>query len=207
MTRWHLLWLLASFGLSLGANHTMKPKVEYALSPGQATLATGTLRFDGMSDDIKVVNVYVVAQDLRRVLAEPLRVRELLIRSPEPVAGQAPDLELFFDFSANHVIEADARDVAQLRERDLPLLANAIGSEARSRVRFPGAAAPVFAREGTLRITEVYELQGEVGASWRISADVQLTLNEAPPRSAGAIQPSGGSDRTVKGKLNARLTW
>jgi hypothetical protein len=193
-----MIWLAASFAISAGANHTMAPTVTYELSPGQRTLATGTLRFEGgQGEEIKVVNVFVIAQDLRRVMAEPLHVRELLIRSPEESEGEAPDLELFFDFSdEDHVIDADARDLAELRERDLPLLPAGIGSELRSRVRFPGAAEPVLARAGSLRIGEVYELDDdEAGETWRIEADVQLTLAE------------GERDRTVKGTLNARLTW
>jgi len=198
VTRWHLLWLVASLAISAGTNRTMAPRVEHELSPGQRTLATGTLRFEGgQGEELRVVNVFVVAQDLRRVLAAPLLVRELLVRSPEPDDGGEPDLELFFDFGAgDHVIEVDARDVAELRERDLPLLATGIGSKVRARVRFPGAAAPSFAREGSLRIGEVYELEDDDdGATWRIEADVRLTLVE------------GDRDRTVQGKLNARLTW
>ena len=196
VTRWHTLWLLASFAISFGTNRAMTPRVEHELSPGQRALATGTLRFEGTGEELKIVNVFVVAQDLRRVLAAPLQVRELLIRGPEPTEGQEPDLELFFDFSDKHAIELDARDIAELRERDLPLLATGIGSQLRSRLRFPGAAEPSFVREGSLRIGDVYELDDdENGASWRITADVQLTLAE------------GERERTVKGTLNARLTW
>lgn len=193
--RWHMLWMVASFAISLGLNHVMKPKVEHDLTPGQLGMATGTLRFDGVSEQLKIVNVFVIAQDLRRVLAEPLRVRELLVRSPAPSDGQEPDLELFFDFTADPVIDRDARDVAVLRERDLPLLPTAIGSETRSRVRFPGASTPAYAQDGHLRITQVYDLPGDVGASWRIEGDLHLVLNE------------GGHERTVAAKLNARLTW
>ncbi|HMI89888.1 MAG TPA: hypothetical protein VK509_00930 [Polyangiales bacterium] len=198
MTRWHALWLVASFAISAGTNRAMAPHVEHELTPGQRTLVTGTLRFEGgHGEELKVVNVFVVAHDLRRVLAAPLQVRELLVRSAEANDGGEPDLELFFDFGdASHPIAADARDVAELRERDLPLLATGLGSEVRSRVRFPGAAAPAFAREGSLRIGEVYELaDDENGATWRIEADVRLTLLE------------GGHERTVQGTLNARLTW
>jgi hypothetical protein len=198
VTRWHALWLVASFAISAGTNRTMAPRVVHELTPGQRMLVTGTLRFDGgQGDEIKVVNVFVLAQDLRRVLAAPLQVRELLVRSAEPNDGGEPDLELFFDFhDESHPIAADARDAAELRERDLPLLATGVGSEVRSRVRFPGAAAPAFAREGSLRIGEVYELEDDDnGATWRIEADMRLTLVE------------GGHDRTVQGTLNARLTW
>jgi hypothetical protein len=197
VTRWHALWLVASLGISTGTNQAMKPRVEHELSPGQRTLATGTLRFDGQGEALKVVNVFVVAQDVRRVLAAPLPVRELLVRSPEQNDGAEPDLELFFDFTADdHAIDTGARDIAELRERDLPLLATGIGSQVRSRVRFPGAAAPLYAREGTLRIGDVYELEDdENGATWRIDADVRLTLID------------GDGERTVAGTLNARLTW
>lgn len=197
MTRWHALWLVASFLISAGTNHTMAPRVEHELSPGQRTLVTGSLRFDGQSEEIKIVNVFVVAQDVHRVLAAPLQVRELLVRSAEANDGGEPDVELFFDFrSDKHAIDVDARDLAELRERDLPLLATGMGSEVRSRIRFPGAAAPSYAREGSLRIGQVYDLDDdENGATWRIEADVELTLVE------------GERERPVKGTLNARLTW
>jgi hypothetical protein len=198
VTRWHGLWLVASFLISAGTNHTMAPRVEHELSPGQRTLVTGTLRLEGQSEELKIVNVFVVAQDVRRVLSTPLQVRELLVRSAEPDDGGEPDVELFFDFGSDkHVIDVDARDLAELRERDLPLLATGIGSELRSRIRFPGAATPSFVRDGNLRIGQVYDLDGEDenGTTWRIEADVQLTLLE------------GDRERKIEGTLNARLTW
>jgi hypothetical protein len=199
MSRWHTLWLLASFAISFGTNHAFKPHVEHPLSPGQRTLATGTVTFDSAGgEEMKIVNLFVVAHDLPRVMSEPLRVRELLVRSPEQEDGQEPDLELFFDFTApkGPVIAADARDMTELRERDLPLLPTAVGATTRSRVRFPGAAAPSFARDGSLRITQTFDLDDDdSGASWRVEGDVQLTL-------AG---PDG--ERTVKGTLSARVTW
>lgn len=199
MTKWHLLWLAISFAASFGANRALEPRVEHPLSPGDRTLATGTLRLERGSsvEEIKVVTVFVVAHDLPRVLAEPLRVRELMVRSPEQSEGQEPDVELFFDFGAQPgpPIAVDARDIGALRERDLPLLPVAVASESRSRVRFPGAAEPAFAREGKLRIVETLDLDQPDGGTWRIEGEVQLVLSD------------GEGERTVKGTLSARLTW
>jgi hypothetical protein len=199
MSKWHGLWLIASFVISFATNRAFKPHLEHPLSPGQRTLTTGTLTFDsGNGEELKIVNVFVVAHDLPRVMSQPLRVRELLIRSPEADDGQEPDIELFFDFTApkGKVIAVDARDMAELRERDLPLLPTAIGATTRSRVRFPGAAAPSYANDGSLRITQTFDLDDDdSGASWRVEGDVQLTLAD------------GDSEHTVKGTISARVTW
>lgn len=197
MNRWQPLWLLISFGLALGANRVMKPRVSYALAAGERSMATGSLWFqdNGARVELKLVTIHVVASAIRRPFAQALPVRELWIRSPEQDGQPAPDLELFADFSAadGHEIDADARDSTELCQRDLAILPVALGSDTRSRIRFPGAEVPAFVSEGRLFIKNAMMI--EAAASWRIEADLQLVVRE------------NGNQRNLNGTLSARLVW
>jgi hypothetical protein len=185
-----------SFGLALGVNRVMRPRVSYGLLAGDRTIATGSLWLDDGNGrvELKLVTIHVVASAIRRPFAPPIAVRELWIRSPDQDGQTAPDLELFADFSApDRVIDAEARDANELTQRELPILAQALGSDARSRIRLPGSQQPALVSEGRLLIREA--LHTQTAASWRIQGDLKLSMHE------------GGSERSVSGTLNARLVW
>jgi len=196
VSRWQPLWLLLAFGLAAALNHWMKPRAEYALSAGERTMTTGTLwlETDGRREEFKLVTIHVVAQDVPRLLAELLVVRSLWLRSPEQ-DGAAPDLELFVDFAGGGAaVAADARDLAPLRARELPVLAVAAAGDARSRVRFRGAAAPWLVTEGQLVIAEALPL-GERSQGWRVQGRVRLSAGE------------GDRARALAGEFSARVVW
>lgn len=197
MSRWQPVWLLVSFGLAVGLNHLTRPSANYSLSVGERTMSTGKLSLEagGRRQEFELVTIRVVAQELPRVLAEPLVVRELWLRSPE-LDGAPPDLELFVDFEgeAGAPRVEDARDLALLRGRDLPVRPRAEGSDARSRVRLHGAAAPLYVQQGRLLIDEVVDVAGET-QGFRIRGEVGLSLED------------GELTTAVQGELNARLVW
>jgi hypothetical protein len=199
VSRWQPLWPLLALGLAAGVNQLMRPRVDYALAAGERTLATGTLTLQdgGQKHELKLITLRVIATDVARVFAAPLLVRTLWLRSPED-AQAAPDLELFADLTPTDgsAIATDARDVSVLRARPLPIMARAPGSDARSRVRFPGAAAPALVSRGQLLVREALELQrGDPAQGWRIRGELSLTLAD------------GGQERAVSGALNAKLLW
>ena len=196
MSRWQPLWLLLAFGLAAGLNHVARPRAEYALSIGERTMTTGTLWLEtaGRREEFKLVTIHVVAEDVPRVLADPLVVRSLWLRSAEQ-DGAAPDLELFVDFTGDAAaIAPGSRDVAQLRGRELALLAAAAGGDARSRVRFRGDEMPSLVTEGHLVITEALPL-GDRSQGWRVRGRVQFSVGEEDRPTA------------LTGELDARLVW
>lgn len=197
MSRWQPLWLLLSFGLAAGLNHLMRPRADYALSPGERTMGTGKLWLDigGQRQELEVVTIHAVAEDLPRLFAEPLRVRELWLRSPEQ-DGLPPDVELFIDFEPAEPAAATAplRDVEPLRNRELLVRARAEGADVRSRVRLHGETAPSYVRDGRLFIDEAVDVAGEAQA-FRIHGQLGLTLDR------------GEQVAVVQGELNARLVW
>jgi hypothetical protein len=200
VSRWQPLWLLLALGLAAGVNALMKPRVEYALSAGERTLATGavTLQDAEQSHELKLITLRVVAADVARVFAAPLVVRALWLRSPEEAGQAAPDLELFADLNPpdGSAIAADARNMTAIRARELPIVARAPGSGARSRVRFPGASAPALVSRGQLLIREALELQrGDPAQGWRIRGELTLSLSD------------GGNERSVTGALRAKVLW
>jgi len=201
VSRWQPLWLLLAFGLAAGVNALMKPRVEYPLSEGERTMATGalTLQDAGRRHELKLITARVVATDVGRIFAAPLAVRAIWLRSPEEDGQTAPDLELFADLAPadGSALAADARTASAVRARELPIVARAVGSDARSRVRVPGAAAPSLVSRGQLLIREALELQpGDPAQGWRIRGELTLSLSDA-----------GEDERPVTGTLSARLLW
>jgi hypothetical protein len=196
MNRWQPLWLLLAFGIALGTNRAMRPRMVYELAAGERDMATGSLWLQESETriEVKLVTIHVVASAIRRPFAAPLPVRELWIRSPEQ-DGPSPDLELFVDFSAadGHEIDASARDAGVLTERELPILAVAKGSDVHSRVRLPGADTPAFVSEGSVLIKEA--IATDAAASWRIEGTLHLVARDQ------------GNERQLNGKLSARLVW
>jgi len=201
VNKWQPLWLALCLGLAFGSNRLMRPAIVYALSPGERTLATGTLKLDGAPEGIRIVTVFVVADELRRPLADPIHVRELWLRSPEQdtelEASPPPDIELFFDYSGDQrAADASVHDVEILRDRELPLLPVALGGDARSQLRFPGASTPSQVTAGSLRILESFELESDSPrTTFRIEGEIELTVRD------------GSSERSVQGTFNARLGW
>ena len=198
MSRWQPLWLLLAVGLAAGLNHLTKPRAEYALSIGERTMPTGTIRLEsaGKRQEFELVTIHVVAEDVPRLLAEPLVVRSLWLRSPEQ-DGAVPDLELFVDFAGDAgAIAEGTRDPSQLRGRELPVVSAAAGggTEARSRVRFRGAEMPSLVSEGALVITEALPL-GDRSQGWRVQGRVRLSVGDE-------ARPS-----ELTGELSARLVW
>ncbi len=196
MSRWQPLWLLLAVGLAAGLNHWTKPRAEYALSIGERTMPTGTIRLDfaGKRQEFELVTIHVVAEDVPRLLADPLVVRSLWLRSPEQDRA-VPDLELFVDFAGDvSAIAGQGRDASQLRGRELPVVSAPTGTDARSRVRFRGAEMPTLVHEGALVITEAFPL-GDRSQGWRVHGRVRLLVgNEVRPRE-------------LTGELSARLVW
>ncbi len=200
MNRWQPLYLLGCIGLSAGANHVMRPKVDYALGAGERTLTTGSLTFEqeGRIYRFKLATIHVITADVPRLLTEPLSVRELWVRSPEESGQAAPDVELLFDLAAGAPgpIDPAARDVGMLRSRPLAVVPEARGAELRSLVRLPGTDAPAEIRAGDLFISEALQLQkGDPSQGWRVRGDLQLTMLD------------GDHERPLTGKLDARLVW
>jgi hypothetical protein len=197
VSRWQPIWLLASFALAVGLNHATRPAADYALSVGERTMSTGKLWLEagGQRQEFELVTIRVVAQELPRVLAEPLVIRELWLRSREQ-DGAPPDLELFVDFESGgagpRVERAD--ELALLRGRDLPIRPRAEGSDARSRVRWHGAAAPLHVQQGRLLIDELVDVGGE-SQGFRVRGELGLSLED------------GERTTPVRGELNARLVW
>jgi hypothetical protein len=189
---WRPVWLLLSFGLAVATNHFMRPRVSYAATEGERTMPTGSLWLEdgGPRRQLQLTTLHAVFADVRRPFAAPLTVRELWIRSPEQAGQGGPDLELFVDFGA---VVADPAGPAEIVKQKLPLLQAAIGSTARSRIRFAGAEKPSMIREGQLLIREI--LPTEAAAMWRIDGELELVVVD------------GGTTRTLHGKLNARLAW
>lgn len=198
VNRWQPLWLLLCLGLSAGVNRAMQPALPYELSAGERTMSTGTLRLqeDAVSHDFRLISMYVIAADVPRLLADPLTVRELWLRSPEE-GGDGADLELFFDLGSEGAVrDLQLRDARALRGRRLPVISGASGADIRSRVRLPGAAEPVPVREGTLVIEEVLALDpGNPAQGFRVRAGLQLSL------------AAEDAERHMGGELNARLVW
>jgi hypothetical protein len=191
------LWLALSIGLAFGANRVMKPRLPYVLAPGERTMATGSLRLEDASGrvELKLVTIHVIATSIPRPFARPIEVRELWIRSPEQDGQSAPDLELFVDFQApdGREIDADARNPSVLCERDLAILPAAIGGQARSQIRLPGAETAATITEGRLFIKNA--LPTEATATFRIEGELHLTVRD------------NGSERNLGGALSARLVW
>ncbi len=196
VNRWQPLWLLLCFGLAVAVNHLMRPRVPYTLSPGERTMATGTLWLDdhGQRRRVELTTVHVVAVDLRRPFADALEVRELWLRSPEQDDQVEPDFELFVDFAKS---EPDGgwreRGPKALAGSDLPILTAAVGSTTRSRIRFAGAEQPSLVDAGSLRIREA--LPVEAASMFRIEGELELEVHEQ------------GASRSVHGSFNARLLW
>jgi hypothetical protein len=197
MNRLQPLWLLLALGLAAALNHWMKPRADYALSIGERTISTGTLWFETdehQREEFQLVTMQVVARDVPRLLADPQVVRTLWVRSPEQ-DGAAPDLELFVDLvGEGPAIAADARDVAPLHARRLPIVAEAVGGDARSRVRFRGADTPVQVSEGELILAEAVAL-GDASQGWRVQGSVRVSVGE------------GDHARVLDGGFSARLVW
>jgi hypothetical protein len=196
--KWEPLWLLGCIGLSAGVNHVMRPQVDYALSPSERTMTTGTLTLEeeGRVHRFQLATIHVVSADVPRLLADPIRVRSLLLRSPEQ-DGQPPDVELLFDLAAGapRPIEPNARDITLLRARSLGSIPSAVGAELRSRVRLPGSDAAAEVASGSLVIDEALELRkGDPAQGWRIRGELALTADGERPR-------------RITGKVDARLVW
>lgn len=199
MKIFHIVWALASVGLSIGVNDWTKPKVEYPLSIGERTMSTGSLELEVGSSTHKfgLIDLHTVAKDVHQTFGRVVVAREIWVRSPQEDEETPPDLELFFGFQEGHgFIPADARDVGLLMGRPLPVLVKPLGREGSSRVRFPGSEEPVPVVRGTLTIEDAIEFETpDAAASWRVRGELELVVRE------------GESDRTVRGRLRARLVW
>jgi hypothetical protein len=125
-------------------------------------------------------------------MGPPLVVRELWLRSPEQ-GGQDPDLELFVEFGRDRDVDPGLRSVAALTERDLPVLVVGRGTDARSRVRLPGASAASMVSGGSLRIARAVADPSAPG--WHVEGDLNLTLRD------------GDVEHSMQARLNARLIW
>lgn len=195
MSRLRPIVLLLSFGLAAGANHWFRPRILYEMPAGERALATGSLALLEGAERIewKLVTVHPVEVTIRRVLAEPIAVSELWLRSPEQDARSQPDLELFVDFAGGSGQAAGGSGPSVLLQRELPVLARAIGGDARSRVRLPGASTAAQVSEGKLVIDEL--LGTESQANYRIAGKLSLVVRE------------DDRERVLNGTFNARLFW
>jgi hypothetical protein len=200
VSKWHGLWVVAAVGLSAAINAVMQPRLAYELTAGERALASGavTLTGDGSTHELKLINIFVLATELERRIGSPISVRELWMRSPETEGQGGPDLELFFDFRGidGHRVDPGARDVDELRGRELPVLALALGGGPTSRIRLPGAERPAQVVAGHFYVRRALDYPSEsAGKSWRVEGDLILTL----------AQPDG--ERTFSGKVTGRLQW
>jgi hypothetical protein len=196
MSGFHPLWLVLSFALAAGLNHVTKPDAEYALSAGERTLGSGELWLEGNGQRqvFKLVAIRVVIEDVPRLLADPLIVRALWLRSPEQ-DGAPPDLELFVDLAGfAQPLAAEVRDAGALRGQELSVLPAALAADTRSRVRFRGAEAPAQVKDGKLIIREALRL-GEPAQGFRVQGSLELSIED------------GEQTRELAGEFNARLVW
>jgi hypothetical protein len=200
VSKLHALWLILAIGLSAAINAFMQPRLAYELAVGERALATGsiTLSGEGVTHELKLVNVRVVATEVARRFGAPIVVRELWLRSPETEGQGGPDLELFFDFRAadGHPIDPAARQISELRGRELSVLPVALGSGPKSRIRFPGAEHPADVVAGHFFVRRALDFPAaNAGKSWRIEGDLILTLAQ------------DDAERTFSGKVTGRLQW
>jgi hypothetical protein len=150
-------------------------------------MTTGSLRLDeGSGIELKLATIRTVVAELRRPLAEPLRVRELWLRGPEREGQGAPDLELFVDLAS-----AEGRTIRDLRNHELPVIAVALASDRRSRVRLPGSDAHALVSEGQLVLKEVFTTDS--AGTFRVEGGLKLVVRE------------NAQERALAGHFSARL--
>jgi hypothetical protein len=200
MSRFDWIWLVVSLGISAGTNHLMKPHVPFELSIGDRSMPNGSLWLQegGTRHELQIVTMRVVAVDVPRLLAAPIVVRELWLRSPEDASGAPPDLELFVDLSAEdgRAIEPHARDMGLLRGRALPVLSVRVEPGKGSRVRLPGSTTSVPVARGDVVISDVLELGSDAtGTNWHVEGRIVLTLLDE------------GVERRLEGGFKSRLRW
>jgi hypothetical protein len=200
MTKFHLIWLLASVGISWFVNDRSGPEVDFALDAGELAMSRGTASLDGPpgSVELDLIDIHVVATDVPQFLGPTLHPRELWIRSPQEDEGSEPDLEIFVDLQAEDgpTFGATDRNVEHLVDRELALLVRPLGRPGVSRVRFPGADHATEVVEGTFVIDEALELDtDDAPAAWRIRGRLDMLVRD------------GDLEQPVSGSVRARLLW
>jgi hypothetical protein len=193
--------MLLCIALSASVNRTMKPPSAYVLSPVERMLATGNLSlFEAVRSrtyTFPLITIHVVAADTQRLLATPIVIRELWVRTPEQ-KDLPPDLEMFLDFGGDKFapMPPDACDIEPLRGQPVPLARHAEDSEQISRLRMPGTSESSAIVAGKLTLQEALELEkGNPSQGWRVRARLELTVRD------------GDITRYLDGTLNARLVW
>lgn len=195
MTKFHALWLVASFVISFGINKLLAPHFDYEAAAGAGSLPSGELIASGMSrGTLKLVDLRVVAADVERALGDPLPVRVVLLRGALGDEQSETDLEMFVELSPEDgaPIAVDARDSELFKGRALPVLSSAPASELRSRMRLPGADGPAFVKGGTLTLSEA--LETEPGA-WRVRGELDIELERE------------GEVTSMFARLSGKLVW
>lgn len=195
MKRGNVIWFLASFGLSFGANHTLKATLDYAPFLEGHTLPSGEMMLSGDANvAIKLVDIRVVAVDVQSPVGRTLEVRTLLVRSALGDEQLEPDLELFVDFRMpdGAPIDLTARSIEVLRGRALPILPVAEASESASRVRLPGSEGTAVVHRGTFTISDALQI---APGDWRIRGDLDMELIDA------------GEQRAAMARVTGKLIW
>jgi len=195
MSKGHAIWFAASFALSFGTNHALKPSFDYDTLRDGPTLASGEITPSGGTyGAIKLVDIRVVASDVPTLVGGTVALRELLLRGALGEGQTETDLEMFIDLTRPDgvMIDPSLRSIDALKGRPLPVLARAIAGSARSRVRLPGSDGPVFVKRGTLTIDEALQLDPGV---WRVRGELDLELDQ------------GDQGTSLFGRLAGKLVW
>jgi hypothetical protein len=200
VTKFHLIWLLASVGISYFINEQSKPVVDFSLDAGELAMPRGTASLDGPPGEVEVdlIDIHVVARDVPQFLGPTLHARELWIRSPQQDEGAEPDLEVFVDLQDPEAatLGVKDRDPEHFVDRELPILVRPLGRPGVSRVRFPGADHAAEVVEGTFVIDQALELDtDDAPGAWRIRGRLDMLVRD------------GDLEQPVSGSVRSRLLW
>jgi hypothetical protein len=196
MTKLHVVWFVASFAISYGANHALAPRLDYAAWADGPTLASGEMTVSGGGRTaIKLVDLRVMTADVETMFGKPLAVRQLLLRGALGDDQTETDLELFVDLvgTEGRPVDPRSRSDEAFKGRALSIVPRALAGGPPSRVRLPGNDAPALVTQGTLTLNEALQLGPGI---WRVRGDIDIELEQA-----------SGERTTLFGRLAGRLVW
>lgn len=196
MTKLHAIWFVLSFVISFGANQVLAPSLDYSAWSGGPTLASGDLTMlGGGRHKIPLVDIRAISADVSTTFGGTLAVRQLLLRGALGEGQTETDLEMFVDLvpEGSRGIDTSSPKVDAFKNVVLPVLPRARANGPHSRVRLPGSDGPAFVTRGTLKLSEVLEIEP---GSWRVRGELDVELEQ-----------SSGEASALFARLAGRMVW